>query len=216
MFGDCHYGLSFHAFSRSAQLKVFVSYSRSDVDFADQLVAELTTLGIAPTIDREGIHGAERWQERLGQLILEADTVVFILTPASAVSPTCAWEVEQARLNKRILPIVWRPLGGAKPHEHLCGLNYIHFYEEPSIPGSGFGTGLKRLVDALTTEVARIREHTRLGELADRWEVAPAPPTGKVIKFVRARRLPRLGGLLIWRQAPRGGSPKVEHAAPFR
>lgn len=156
--------------SETTKLKVFVSYSRSDIGFADQLVAALAAYGITPSIDREGIHGAENWQERLGQLIQEADTVVFVLTPDSTTSEICKWEVDEAlKLNKRIVPIVWRPLGEAEPHDHLRGLNYIYFYEEPSVTGSGFGTGLVRLIDTLTTNVTWIREHTRLGELAARW-----------------------------------------------
>ena len=66
--------------SEPAELKVFISYSRKDVNFADQLVAALTAYGMMPSIDRGEIQGAEKWLERLHQLILEADTVVFILT----------------------------------------------------------------------------------------------------------------------------------------
>jgi hypothetical protein len=34
--------------------------------FADQLVAVLEWQGFTPIIDRKGIHGAEKWEERLG------------------------------------------------------------------------------------------------------------------------------------------------------
>src|SRR5262249_40152132 len=49
---------------------------------------------------------------------------------------------EATRLNKRILPIVCRPLEGVSPPPRLRDLNYIFFYKEPKVPGSGFGTGL--------------------------------------------------------------------------
>ena len=62
----------------AGKLKVFVSYSRNDLDFADQLVAALELCGFEATIDRHGISGGEAWQQRLGALILEADTVVFV------------------------------------------------------------------------------------------------------------------------------------------
>jgi hypothetical protein len=88
----------------ASKLKVFISYSRRDLAFADQLVAVLELQGFVPTIDRKGIHGAEKWEERLGQLILEADVVVFVLSPDSAASDVCAWEVEEAtRRGKRIV-----------------------------------------------------------------------------------------------------------------
>lgn len=47
------------------KLGVFISYSRDDIAFADQLVATLELAGFAPTIDRVGIHGAENWEEKL-------------------------------------------------------------------------------------------------------------------------------------------------------
>ena len=76
-----------------------------------------------------------------------------MLTPSSARSPICDWEVEEAtRLNKRILPVVCRPLVGVSPPPRLRELNYIFSYEEPKDPGSGFGNGLARLIVALNTD----------------------------------------------------------------
>lgn len=152
-------------------LKVFVSYSRHDLAFADQLVAVLAWLRFEPIIDRQGIHGAERWQERLGQLILESDIVVFVLSPDSAESAVCHWEVDEAlRRGKRIVPVLCRPLEGRQPHPRLRDLNYIHFHADPDVPGSGFGTGQVRLVEALSVDIGWLREHTRLEELAARWQ----------------------------------------------
>src|SRR5262249_56970551 len=95
------------------KLKAFVSYSRDDLDFADQLVAALELCGFEATIDRHGISGGEAWQQRLGALILESDTVVFVLSPSSARSDICGWEVEEAaRLGKRSLPALAPPLDG--------------------------------------------------------------------------------------------------------
>jgi hypothetical protein len=83
-------------------------------------------------IDREGISGGEEWKQRLGNLIRDAETVVFVLSPTSARSEICAWEVgEAARLGKRILPVNCRPLEGAIPPPRLRDLNYIFFYADP-------------------------------------------------------------------------------------
>src|SRR6478672_8206523 len=85
------------------KLRVFIFYSRDDANFADQLEAALDTCGFETSIDRHGIPGGEEWKRRLGTLISEADTVVFVLTPTSARSPICSWEVDEAeRLGKRI------------------------------------------------------------------------------------------------------------------
>jgi TIR domain len=119
------------------KLRVFISYSRDDLDFADQLNAALDACGFECFIDRQGISGGEDWKRRLGNLISEADTVVFVLSPTSARSEICAWEVEEAaRLGKRILPVNCRPLEGASPPPRLRDLNYI-FLRGPK--GKRFG-----------------------------------------------------------------------------
>jgi TPR repeat protein len=160
----------------AGKLGVFISYSRDDLGFADQLDAALRVTNFAPTLDRHGISGAENWQQRLSALIRDADTVVFALSPSSAASKVCAWEVEEAvRLGKRIIPVLPGPLGDAVPPQKLAELNYIHFYDEERAPGSGFGTGLAKLVEALDTDLEWLREHTRLLQRASEWEEGGRP-----------------------------------------
>ena len=164
------------ASSDKGKLRVFISYSRDDLDFADQLAAALDTSGFECFIDREGISGGEAWKRRLGNLISEADTIIFVLSPSSARSETCNWEVEEAaRLNKRILPANCRPLEGVNPPPRLRDLNYIFFYKEPKVPGSGFGTGLASLVAALNTDFNWLREHTRYLQRAKEWDEGGRP-----------------------------------------
>lgn len=158
---------------QKAKLNIFVSYARDDLDFADQLVAALGAFGFGTTIDRKGIHAAENWRRRLGELILESDAIVFVLTAASIQSPVCRWEVDEAlRLKKRIVPVLAAPLGDLEPYEPLRELNYVYFYPEPSLPGSGFGSGVAFLTAALSVDVEWTREHTRVGTLAARWTEA--------------------------------------------
>src|SRR5262245_18632553 len=161
------------AADNSGKLGVFISYSRNDLQFADQLDVALGLTGFTTTIDRHGISGGEDWKRRLGNLIRDADTVVCVLSPTSATSDVCHWEVDEAvRLGKRILPVLCRPLDGASPPPQLHHLNYIFFYEEPKSPGSGFGTGMVSLVSALNTDFDWLREHTRLLQRAAEWEAA--------------------------------------------
>ena len=73
------------------KLNVFISYSRDDLAFSDQLEAALELTGFDTTLDRHGISGGEDWRSRLGNLIRDADTVVFVLSPSSASSPPSRW-----------------------------------------------------------------------------------------------------------------------------
>ncbi|MFN0219467.1 MAG: toll/interleukin-1 receptor domain-containing protein [Hyphomicrobium sp.] len=158
------------------RLKVFISYSRDDLDFADQLGAGLEVCGFDATIDRHEITGGEAWRERLSGLIRDADTVLFVLSPKSAASEICGWEVSEAAIhNKRILPIVCTPLDDVAPPPQLRDLNYIFFYREAKAPGSGFGSGLAQTVAALNSDIGWIREHTRLLARATEWAKGGRP-----------------------------------------
>jgi tetratricopeptide (TPR) repeat protein len=158
------------------KLRVFISYSRDDLEFANQLDAALNACGFECVIDRQGISGGEDWKRSLGSLISEADTVIFVLSPTSARSEICAWEVEEAtRLGKRILPVNCRPLEGASPPPRLRDLNYIFFYADPKVSDSGFGTGLASLVAALNTDFDWLREHTRYLQRATEWDRGGRP-----------------------------------------
>ena len=151
-------------------LSVFLSYSRNDLAIATQLIFSLEAFGFNVTVDHEGIKGGERWRDRLRHLILEADSVIFVLSPASAASDECKREVETAlSLSKRIVPALIAPLGKADPPGPMRDLNYVYFYPDPAVPDSGFGKGLGILVDALTQDLDWVRDHTRLIEIAERW-----------------------------------------------
>src|SRR5258708_27639598 len=87
------------------------------------------------------------------------------MSPDAVASKRCAWEVERtANLNKRLLPIVWRHVEEAQVPSGLKKLNYI-FFDRPlmSVPA------LIALMGALKTDIAWVREHTRIGEAALRW-----------------------------------------------
>src|SRR5580704_7733085 len=88
------------------RLKVFISYSRKDVAFAQKIVAALEARGVAPKIDTRDLPKLEDWRRELLGFVREADAVVFIVSSHSTTSAVCAWEVEQvASLNKRLAPV---------------------------------------------------------------------------------------------------------------
>ena len=147
-------------------LNIFISYSRPDMAFVDELVAGLEFAGAAVTIDRHSIREGEDWKARLSGLIAAADTIVFVLSPDSARSQVCGWEVGEAtKLGKRILPILWRPLEDVPAPARLTDLNYVRFDGERS-----FMTGLRSLIGALSTNLEWLRDHTQLLSRAIDWE----------------------------------------------
>ena len=102
--------------SAGQKLKVFISYSRKDSgDFADELASGLELLGFAPFLDRHDIAAGEDWEARLGGLIQEADTVVFVVSPEAVKSKQCDWEIAKTKsLSKRLLPVVFKIGAGCR------------------------------------------------------------------------------------------------------
>jgi hypothetical protein len=122
-------------------------------------------------MDRHSIAGGDEWEKRLGALIRDADTVVFVLSPKSAASKFCVWEVQEAvRLGKRILPVLCSALGEVRPPPPLASRNYIFAYPERTLSGSGFGVGLAELVKALNTDLDWLQKHTDYLRQANNWD----------------------------------------------
>jgi TIR domain len=59
--------------NKEAKAKVFISYSRKDLAFADRLEAALKVRGLEPLIDRTEIYAFEEWWKRIEALIARAD-----------------------------------------------------------------------------------------------------------------------------------------------
>src|SRR5215467_10780816 len=72
------------------KLKLFISYSRKDsTAFVDELVVGLEDRGFTPILDRHDIKPGEPWEARLGALIEQSDTVVFVVSPEAVKSERC-------------------------------------------------------------------------------------------------------------------------------
>lgn len=151
--------------------KVFVSYSRKDREKAQRISEALRDRHFGVFRDTDDILPTEEWKGRLEQLIAEADTIVFLLSPASSASEVCAWEVEHATsLGKRIAPIVIEDVDASMIPPTLARLNFIFATDRDP-----FENAVASLASALNTDIDWIREHTRLGGLAARWEQTGRP-----------------------------------------
>ncbi|WP_416899212.1 MAG: toll/interleukin-1 receptor domain-containing protein [Minwuia sp.] len=151
--------------------KVFLSYSRKDRERAQRIADVLRDRHFGVFRDTDDILPTEEWRVRLEQLIAEADTIVFLLSPHSAASEVCAWEVDLARdLNKRIAPIVIDDVPAETIPEPLTHLNFIFCTERDR-----FEDAVDSLVSALGVDIDWIREHTRIATLARRWHEQGRP-----------------------------------------
>jgi formylglycine-generating enzyme required for sulfatase activity len=149
------------------KLKVFISYSRKDsAAFADELVAGLELAGFKPFLDRHDIAAGEEWEARLGGLIEQSDTVVFVVSPEAIKSDRCVWEVDKTiALSKRLFAIIHIAVPDNLIPEKLSRLQFVRFDAGRSVTRP-----LQELAGALRQDLNWIRDHTRLGEIATRWD----------------------------------------------
>jgi TIR domain len=154
-----------------AKTRVFISYSRKDMAFADQLEVALKARGFEVLIDREEIYAFEDWWKRIEALIGRADTVVFVLSPDAVKSDVALKEVTYAAsLNKRFAPIVCKRVEDSVVPDALRRLNFIFFDDQER-----FNASADRLAEALQTDIGWIRRHTEFGDAAHRWVEAGRP-----------------------------------------
>jgi tetratricopeptide (TPR) repeat protein len=157
--------------AQQPKAKVFISYSRKDMTFADRLEAALKVRGFEPLIDRTDIYAFEEWWKRIEALITEADTVVFVLSPDAVASEMALREVSfAASLNKRFAPILCRRVDDKDVPEALAKLNFVSFDDDKR-----FDASADQLAQALQTDIGWIRQHTDFGEQARRWALAKGP-----------------------------------------
>jgi hypothetical protein len=157
-----------HVGDSETKAKIFISYSRKDMAFADRLDAALKARGFAPLIDREEIYAFEDWWKRIETLIGRADTVVFVISPDAVASNVALKEVEHAAsLNKRFAPIVCARVEDSATPQALRRLNFI-FFDDPT----HFDVNADQLAEVLQTDIGWIRQHTEFGEAARRWSAA--------------------------------------------
>lgn len=85
----------------------FISYSRSNKDFASKLAKELRTAGYPIWFDLFDIPTGSRWDDEVEKALQESSIFMIILTPASIASANVKDEIGFAiDHGKRILPIL--------------------------------------------------------------------------------------------------------------
>ena len=89
------------------QRLTFISYSRTNKDFAVRLAKELKSSGFSVWLDQLDIPTGSRWDDELEKALEECEIFMVILTPASMASDNVKDEIGYAIDNhKRILPVL--------------------------------------------------------------------------------------------------------------
>ena len=149
-------------------IRVFVSYSRRDLDVADRLVSALEGQGFSVTIDRRDLPYGEEWLKELADFIAGADTVVALVSPSFIHSKACNWELAEVRArSKRLVPVVIESVGADDLPETIGKIQLL-----PATGVFSFQAHLNDLANTLDTDWRWVKEHTRLTDRARQWIVS--------------------------------------------
>jgi formylglycine-generating enzyme required for sulfatase activity len=146
--------------------KVFISYSRKNIEFVKKLAAAMQEHGLDFWVDWDGIPPTVDWMNEIQKGIEEADTFLFVISPDSITSTVCKQELALAVKNgKRLVPVVAYDIQWNDVPPDLARLNYIFFRESDPYDGA-----LTKLFTAIDTDYDWARVHRRLQVKALEWE----------------------------------------------
>jgi len=132
---------------------VFVSYSRRNKEFVDDIVAQLEAAGLHIWIDREDIKAGKSWRVQIVEAIDTCDAFVLMLSSHSALSENVQKEIDLAQDSGRktfvlMLEKIRLP---AEIKYQLAGQQFIDVEE------IGLEESIKRLIDVLKEHVASLK-----------------------------------------------------------
>ena len=153
-----------------ASSDVFISYRRKDVEFVKQLAAAFAAQEREVWVDWEDIPpGVGDFSREIQRGIEGANTFVVVLSPDFLNSEYCLNELGYAiNLNKRVIPIVHRPVDGSAIPESIRKINWVYFTPHAG-QTNDFPTAFAALTQAIDSDYDYLREHTRLLTRAQEW-----------------------------------------------
>src|SRR5512142_2384234 len=87
--------------------KIFISYSRKDIDFVRKLAGDLEKAGYDVWWDLTDLRGGEDWPRVIRAAIDSRQSFIIVLSPNSAVSDWGEKEYTHAiSLHKKIIPLM--------------------------------------------------------------------------------------------------------------
>jgi hypothetical protein len=103
--------------------QVFISYSRKDLDFVQQLAADLKNAGFEVWYDVAGIRGGSKWRTEIEKGLSSSQFALVVLSPDSTASEWVEREFLFASdLNLKIIPLYYRE---CKLPLNYLDMNYI-------------------------------------------------------------------------------------------
>lgn len=125
--------------------KIFISYSRNDIEITDKFITALSQAGLETWVDRESIKVGNSWRKEIVEAIDECDAFVFMMSSSSVASQNVHKEIILSQDSSKpiyvvMLEVVRIP---AEIRYQLAGLQFINF------PLLGFEKAAEQLIKVL-------------------------------------------------------------------
>jgi Cdc6-like AAA superfamily ATPase len=145
--------------------KVFISYSRKDIEFTRRLVDRLMADNIEVWIDWEQIAPGADWLREIEKGVANSSAFIVILSPDAMRAETIKQEISFARANgKRIIPILHREVEYQDVPTEVASINWVYMREQDD-----FESGFAKVLEALRTDPEWLEASSRLQNLALEW-----------------------------------------------
>lgn len=157
--------------------RVFLSYSRGDLEFVRRLSLDLQNQGVFVDFDvadvdpsnvAAGISAEDEWWKRLEEMITRAQIVVFVVSRRSITSRVCDEEVAFAQANaKRIIPIAVGQVDFGSLPPRLATLNIAIRFQ--GLDDSAYPAAVDRLLAVIRLDVKWYRTAADMSIAAHKW-----------------------------------------------
>ena len=156
-----------HANNRMSQ--VFLAHAEEDAVLAEKVRHSLMREGITVWTSGRDIETGEDFPVAINRAIEEADNLVYLLSASSLQSNYCQHEINYAlSLNKRIIPLLARPLDPEQIPETLRDLQYINLTD--NVAEADYQLDESQLLKILWQDAAYYEKHKILLAKALRWK----------------------------------------------
>ena len=190
---------------------VFLSYSRVDEAFADEIYDALRAIGVDAWLDRRNIAGGADWEAEIRKGLNDSHMLLLLISPDSIGSRNVRLEIGRAtRLGLPILPVKFRAL---KPKTDwpmvLDEVNWLDVSDNPR-------KSLEKIADATSAQLARIPARLQLPPTENAQSEDEGAVRKVVNKVVGAARVPRVPKWPLARSEGADEMLSIESALKFR
>jgi tetratricopeptide (TPR) repeat protein len=145
---------------------VFISYSRKDQAFVEELKQRLEGLELEVWVDIDGLYAGEEFWPEVTRAIDAAAAFVFVISPHSAKSQFCHKEADwAATVGKRIVPLCRADPGSADLPDQVAQRQWVFCRE-----GDEAEAAMATLLSAIKADWVEIRQQARILRRAREWQ----------------------------------------------